>query len=123
MNHRFRKNEHLKSRKLIQGLFKSGKTIKAYPLLAVYHKSDDVNNVQVGFSVAKKKIRLAVNRNKVKRRMKEAYRLNRSSLGVNQNQGMLVMFVYLKSDLGTYEEIEKAMQKALASLIERNPES
>tara|TARA_R110002096_G_scaffold352018_1_gene544998 strand:- start:315 stop:701 length:387 start_codon:yes stop_codon:yes gene_type:complete len=118
MDQRFRKQEHLKSRKLIQQLFKSGKPIKAFPLLAVYLPVEDVSALQVGFSVSKRKVKLAVNRNTLKRRIKEAYRLHRNDFGLHTEKGMVVMFVYIQNGLSDYHQIEKGMKKLLPQLAE-----
>lgn len=66
-------------------------------------------------SVSKKKFKRAVKRNRVKRLIREAYRLNKSSLiGLLQNKGksMDIAFLYLKNELPVYEDIEKALLKA-----------
>ncbi len=120
MDQRFRKHEHLKSRKLIQELFKHGKPIKAFPLLAVYLPVEDAPAMQVGFSVSKRKVKLAVNRNTVKRRIKEAYRLHRNEYGLHEKKGMVVMFVYIQNGLSDYHQIEKSMKKLLPQLAEFN---
>ncbi len=120
MDQRFRKHEHLKSRKLIQQLFKAGKPIKAYPLLAVYMPVSDLSAVQVGFSVSKRKVRLAVNRNTIKRRMRESYRLLRNEFGLHQKQGLAVMFIYTHQGHSDYHTIEGSMKNILLQLSQVN---
>jgi ribonuclease P protein component len=118
MNQRFTKKEHLKSRKLIQELFHSGKAIKAFPLLAVYMPLQNMPTLQVGFSVSKRKLKLAVDRNTVKRRIREAYRLHRDSFELNSKADMVVMFVYIKNGFSDYQQIEKAMKKLMEKLAQ-----
>lgn len=120
MNQRFGKHEHLKSRKLIQELFKIGKPIKAFPLLAVYMPVEDMPALQVGFSVSKRKVKLASNRNTIKRRIKEAYRLHRNTFGLHEEKEMVVMFIYIQNGLSDYHQIEKSMKKLLPQLAEIN---
>ncbi len=120
MHQRFGKHEHLKSRKLIQELFKTGKPVKAFPLLAVYMPVEDLPNVQVGFSVSKRKVKLAVNRNKIKRRIKEAYRLHRDAFDLHNADGMVVMFIYIQTGDTPYTQIEKSMKRLLPKLAEIN---
>ncbi len=119
----YSKEEKLKSKKAIEQLFKSGKTIKAYPLKAIYLTKDVVDNryLNVGVSVPKRNIKLAVNRNLIKRRMREAYRLNnkdlKQALNTN-NKGLDVMLVCHSSQILSYQEIEDKIKVILNRLTE-----
>ncbi len=68
--------EKLKSKKLMEHLFAKGNRVKSFPLqliyLAINHNA--AFPIKVSFSVPKKTIKLAVNRNKIKRLMREVYR-------------------------------------------------
>ena len=113
------KAEKLKSRKLIGELFTSGKSVKAYPLVAVYLPLDAPNeNTLFGVSVAKKRIRNAVDRNLVKRRVREAYRLHKETLLENEGLELALMVLYLKGEVAPFAEVEKSMQKLLVKLLE-----
>ncbi len=114
MDQRFGKSEHLKSRKIISEVFKSGKTIKGFPLLALYIDQQQVQGVQVAFSVPKKKFKRAVDRNLHKRWMREAYRKNRHSSQINELGGVALVLIYVSAERGDYQTIEKSMQKILA---------
>lgn len=74
------KKERLKSKKLIEQLYAEGKSIKVFPFrmvfLQVQHTSDFP--CQVGFSVPKRNFKLAVSRNRIKRLMRETYRLQKN---------------------------------------------
>ena len=74
------KKERLKSKKLIEKLYAEGKSIKVFPFrmvfLQVQHTSDFP--FQVGFSVPKRNFKLAVSRNRIKRLMRETYRLQKN---------------------------------------------
>ena len=72
------KNEKLKSQKAIEQLFAEGKSVSAYPLRMVY--LDNQSQLKVGVSVSKRNFKLAVHRNRVKRLLREGYRLNKNLL-------------------------------------------
>ena len=121
MKNSFGKAEKLKSRKLIEQLFAEGKSVKAYPVIAVFLPSEDsVVHSQVGFSVSKKRFKKAVDRNLVKRRMREAYRLNKEILG--ERALSAIMFIYVGKAIPTYAEVETAIVKALKKLKEYQEE-
>jgi len=120
----FPRKEHLKSSKAISELFTKNKQVKAYPLMAVYDSTIALENhpsLRVGFSVPKKKIPKAVNRNLIKRRMIEAFRLNTSGLKTSlekQNQYLSAMFVYTSADISNYGIIESKMKDLIKSLTD-----
>jgi ribonuclease P protein component len=117
--HGFPKAEHLKSKKLIEQLFKGAQSAKGFPVLAIFAQVEKgiIPQNQAGFSVSKKKFKRAVDRNLLKRRMREAYRLNKELLPASP--GLLaVMFVYMPNEMYAFEEIEKGMIKALNKIAE-----
>lgn len=122
----FSKQEKLCSTKAIENIFANGDSFVAYPLRVVYLLTDEDNKenqyASVMISVAKKKFKRAVKRNRVKRLIREAYRLNKSSLSEllqTHNKRLDIAFLYLKTELPTYAEIEKAMQKAQILLSDK----
>jgi ribonuclease P protein component len=70
---------------------------------------------QVLFSVSKKKIKKAVHRNQVKRRIKEAYRINKHLLA-NAEVKKNIALIYVSSDISTFKKIEPIIQKILVKL-------
>ena len=70
------KQERLKSRKLIEKLYKNGESVKAFPLRMVYLQTAHTSKfpAQVGVSVAKRNFKKAPDRNRLKRLMRETYR-------------------------------------------------
>jgi ribonuclease P protein component len=122
----FSKEERLCSTKSIELLFAKGESFIAYPLRIVYlFGNENIKENQyasVLISVSKKKFKRAVKRNRVKRLIREAYRLNKLSytelLKIN-NKRLDIAFLYLKDELPTYGEIEKAILKACSQLKER----
>ena len=80
IRHVYRSSERLKSKKHIASLFRQGKAHNMYPLRLLYLPCPTLATHQVLFAVPSKKVKLAVVRNKLKRRMREAYRLQKHLL-------------------------------------------
>ncbi len=119
----YSKKEKLKSKKDIEHLFKKGKSINAFPLRVIHIKKNESNGISInaGVTVSKKNIKLAVNRNLIKRRIREAYRLNNSELKghlKNNDQGMNIMFIYTSKEILPYSRIENKIKVLLTRLIE-----
>ena len=122
----FKKEERLKSKNLIDFLFKQGKIIHHYPYKVLYQFSNDVDfqyPAQMAISVSKRNFKKAVSRNYIKRKIREAYRKNKSDLYlslINNDQKLYFFVIYTaKSDLD-YSEIEKSMQLLLKKLNKLN---
>lgn len=112
----FRKSERLHSKKLIEELFHKGSYFYLYPFRVSYLLKEDLTDApQVMFSVSKKKFKSAVKRNRIKRLMKEAYRLNKHALA---DSPYLIAFVYTSDELPQFKFINKRVQKALNKLAE-----
>lgn len=113
------KNERLNSRTKIQELFAKGSSFYLYPFLIKYtFDSLEGPLPQILVSVPKKKFKRAVDRNFLKRRIKEAYRLNKSILldGVDV-KGMKIAFIYTSKDLMDFHSIEKRGILVLRNLV------
>lgn len=110
----FTAEEKLKSKKLIEQLFKEGKSVSTNGFTLVYlvRPLRTFYPAQAGFSVPKRNFKHAVDRNRIKRLMREAYRLNKlpfyEKLAAGQKQ-LAVMFVYKGKALPTYEATTKAI--------------
>lgn len=93
----YNKNEKLKSRKLIEALFKNGKSLSAAPLKIIYMQPAEALDfpIKAGVSVSSKNFKKAVQRNRIKRLMREAYRLNKLPLHevVLKNNKQLALFI------------------------------
>jgi len=116
MNYQLSKNERLHSKKSIKELFDKGSSFFLYPFKVVFLDSAEVETNQVLFSVSKKKLKKAVQRNYVKRRMKEAYRLNKHLLQQDVNNKKLIALVYVSHELASFHEIEPKMVKILSKI-------
>lgn len=124
MNFRLPKNERLHSQKLIKELFDKGSSFFLYPfkVIVLDISSEEKGTYQVLFSVSKKKIKKAVDRNLVKRRIKEAYRLNKSEILSHKDQNKLIGLIYVSSEIGSFQFIEQKIRQILSRIAE-SPES
>ncbi|WP_196887184.1 ribonuclease P protein component [Aureivirga sp. CE67] len=121
MKFTFRKEEKLKSKKLIEKLFAEGEHVKSFPLRMIYVKADhDYEKIfQVGVSVSKRNFKKAVDRNRIKRLMREAYRLNKHLLEKEITEKYVCMFIYTGRDEWKYAELESKMVKVMHKFIEK----
>jgi ribonuclease P protein component len=120
----FSKEEHLCGEKRITRLFLEGEAFMAYPLRVVFlvEPKSDLNPVSVMVSVPKKRFKRAVKRNRLKRLMREAYRLNKFILTeklVDKNLQIHIAFNYVSNDELDFAAIEKKMKVALGKLGEK----
>ncbi|MEN9919473.1 MAG: ribonuclease protein component [Bacteroidota bacterium] len=121
------KEERLYAQKRIDALFNSGESFIAYPLRIVYtirevNEQDDCCSISILTSVSKRKFKRAVKRNRVKRLIKEAYRLNKNNFcfsTLSTKQSLDIGFLFLKDELPEYAEIEKAMLKTAVVLSQK----
>ena len=100
--------ERLKSKKEISFVFDKGFSVSSFPIKLFYIKNMGAVNSSVAFTVGKKKISLAVDRNLVKRRMREAFRLN--CLEDDLFVGHTLVFVYLGVKITPLAQIAKGFR-------------
>lgn len=123
VSHRFLPAERLKSRKVIAGLFQGGHAFLAYPLRVVwmYSETPGAAPVQVAVSVSKRTFKTAVQRNLLKRRIREAYRLQKHELhehlSVAGRQISLILIYVAKEPL-EYAEIAGGVKKMIRKLVQ-----
>lgn len=114
MRFKLGKNQKLKSRKVIARLFQEGKSLKEFPVKMIYLPIDKdslcVQN-QVAFSVPKRNFKLAVDRNRIKRLLREAYRLNQHTFFSDNSENYYIMLIYMSSKMPTYKEIDLKLNK------------
>jgi ribonuclease P protein component len=122
MNASYSHKEKLKSEKLISKLFLEGKSVSAYPLRMVYLKTtfDDDVKVKAGVSVSKRNFKRAVDRNRIKRLLRETYRLQKETFFNNMTTQYAFMILYIGKEKPTYLEIEAKMTQLLQKFIEKS---
>lgn len=132
---RFSKSERLYLNAHKAKLFASKNSLVSYPFRVIYVSGEGLrmrSPLEVLISVPKKKIRHAVDRNLIKRRSREAYRLHKSPLleslsaayqcddeGNANASSLLIGIIYLPKKILPYSKIEEGIQKALLKLEER----
>lgn len=134
----FNKHEKLKSRKAIEELFRAGNSLSSPPFRLIYRKvnhatappfqmnfskiSPGTSPVLMTVAVPKKLIRKAVHRNHLKRRTREAYRLNKQAivnLAMKKNQHYELLFLYQATEIMEYSIINSSIQALLFRLAEK----
>ncbi|MCB0461979.1 MAG: ribonuclease P protein component [Flavobacteriaceae bacterium] len=114
------KTERLKSKILIDKLFDEGKSVVSFPLRLVFigTEFDKPVKVKCGVSVSKRNFKKAVDRNRVKKLIREAYRLNKNAYFNNITTQYAFMILYIGNDKPTFEQTNKAMKKLLEKFVE-----
>jgi ribonuclease P protein component len=118
------KDERLKSRKAIEQLFKDGKAFSVFPLRVLYmitpaDSTVNLNKLQAGFSVSTRNFKKAVDRNRIKRLLKESYRLQKNELDnglKNSNNNLLVFFIYTDKEIPDLKTISDKIQSSIKRL-------
>ena len=116
----FPKSENLKSRTTIKQLFDEGKSCISFPVKLIFIPQRNQKITQAAFAVPKRNFKLAVERNRIKRQMREAYRLHKQLLIVNNNPNYALLFLYLGKDNPKYSKLEKAIKVLLEKVEDKN---
>jgi ribonuclease P protein component len=118
----FPKKQKLCGEKVIERLFANGKSISEKPFRAIWNfeKNNDQVCVKSLIVVSKKRLKLAVERNVVKRRIKEAYRLQKKQLEYfleSTNQQLNLAIIYQQEEILDYKTLEEKINLLLSRLI------
>jgi len=119
------KKEKLKSRKAIQQLFETRQSIHVFPLRLIWQQFEtplSTSPAQFAVTVPKRAFPKAVHRNRIKRIIREVYRLNKINVyqvlaGEDKQFGM--MFLYSGKREPKFEELEKALKKLMKILSKK----
>ncbi len=119
----FPKTEKLCSDKLIDRLFTEGnREIGSFPVRLVYLQvpPEEISGINLLVSVSKRHFKRAVKRNRVKRQLREYYRLNSQKLKsvlAADNQGLLLALIYTDGKLWSTEKLNKRLDSAFEKLL------
>jgi len=120
---KFPKAEKLCSKRIIEQIYDLGKKIKQYPFILNYLEVGvDLQMafpVQIATAVPKRRVKLAVKRNRLKRQIREAYRLQKSGLIADvlaDDKKLALFLLYIGKEPESYDFIEKKLNVLLDSL-------
>lgn len=116
----FKKSEKLCSKKIIDKLFSEGETFLSYPLKIGFIELENSfeSPAQAAFTVGKRNFKLAIQRTHIKRKIREAYRLNKHILykGLGDKH-VAVFFIFIGKNIPDYTLVESAMKKGIDKLL------
>ena len=120
----YNKFEKLKSRKQIELLFAQGKSISSFPVKVFYLPVEHapLHPIQVGVGVSARNFKKAVDRNTIKRRMREAYRLHKLPLHAHlmaEQKSVAVFILWIDKQLPTTAALQDLMPTVIEKLIKQ----
>ena len=117
----FPKEEKLKGKKHFEALFVEGKSVLKFPLKLIYLQSDFKDDAAVKIAVVapKKRFGRAVDRNRIKRLLREVYRLNKGPIFNNIEGNFAFLFLYLGDKMPNFQEMDKAMKEVLEAFLKK----
>ncbi len=121
----FQKKDKLKSRKQTQFLFAKGQSMNSFPIKLIYTlESNEPGSVQTGVGAPSRTFRKAVDRNRVKRLLREGYRLERpefiaSSVDALNKLRVNLFFLYTDATVISQKEIQEKIKQLLSRLSEK----
>ncbi len=114
-NNTLPKSKIIKSKKTIEKLFKKANSLHKYPVRLVFSvEKNDENGYKTAFFVPKKKFKKAVDRNRIKRLMREAFRLQQNQL--NENLLYNLIWIYTGKKLPDFHLVYKRIEQLLKEL-------
>ncbi len=109
----YNKDEKLKSRKLIQHLFDEGKSFSVFPVKVLYDAIEDTAvPIKAGVAVSSRRFKKAVDRNRIKRTLREVYRQQKLPLQntlAEKRTSFAVFFIYTGKELPVFNELYQKM--------------
>ncbi|MCF8227744.1 MAG: ribonuclease P protein component [Bacteroidales bacterium] len=125
MKQSFNKDEKLKSKKQIEFLFQRGKSSVIYPLKIIWYFTEEPlqARAKVLIGASRRGLKKATDRNKTKRRIREAYRRNKNNMIESlekTDQYCALGILYLGKEMSSFKEMEKKIIDLMHRLIEDN---
>ncbi len=118
MNQKFPKEERLKCSKTIENLFLEGKTYSRFPVKVFFLPKEGIKTHLAAFAVPKRNFKSAVDRNRIKRQLRDVYRLNKNILPDGEKQPYIMLFLFLGKVKPKYRELERSMIGLLQKISE-----
>ncbi|MBO6079874.1 MAG: ribonuclease P protein component [Bacteroidales bacterium] len=109
-NFSFPKSSRLKSSLLIKDIVRQHNAVLSFPIKCFYdiEKTDGQSMSKVAFLVSKKRFRHAVDRNRTKRLLREAYRLHCQELALPENISLNLCWMFVGGELPTLSQVDSA---------------
>lgn len=119
-----RKPERLNKKKIIEKMFAGGsRSFSIFPLRVVWLPAEELDvQASILISVSKRRFKRAVKRNRIKRQIREAYRLNKQILLApltEKNSRLAIAFIYLADELMNSALVEEKIKAALTRIVEK----
>jgi ribonuclease P protein component len=116
----FGKAERLKSKIEIAQLFERGKSLAKFPLRLIYLALDnDKDQHKIGVSVSKRNFQKAVDRNHIKRLLRESYRKNKHLIFNKSTTSYAILFLYIGKSKPNYQTLDDNMARLLKELLKK----
>ncbi|NJB82174.1 ribonuclease P protein component [Wenyingzhuangia aestuarii] len=119
------RDKKLKSRKAIGQLFIEGQSVKEFPIKMIFLPvpKEQEQITKVAFSVPKRNFKHAVDRNRIKRLLREAYRLHQHEFFEDHSQVYNIMFIYMQPKMPDYNKVESKLKKLFLKFKSLHPAS
>lgn len=121
--HTLGKDQRLKSRKRIETIFKDGKRFSVFPFRIFFQtEKSGKYELQIGVGVSGKLFKKAVDRNRIKRLIKESWRVQVTSLEeklVSEENSLFVFIIYTAGEMLPYKEVYKEISTVITKLEEK----
>ncbi|RMA66031.1 ribonuclease P protein component [Ulvibacter antarcticus] len=120
MNFRLPPSEKLKSSKTIAQIFDEGKSFSKFPIKFIFIPLENTQKTRAAFAVPKRNFKFAVTRNRIKRQLREVYRLQKPHYLLNSGKNFALLILFVGKDKPQYAQLEKSMIALLKKLEDEN---